>query len=75
MEIGVDESLRVGGPVRGVIAVNVVASERWNFFPLVYLCWAGPGFRKLSGHSSNAQHGFVSAPDEDQAHLQEQLDF
>lgn len=69
MEIGIDESPRVGSSVRGVIAVNVIASERWNFLPLVYLCWAGPGFRKLSGHSSNAQHRFVGPPDEYQAHL------
>lgn len=75
MEIGVDKSLRIRSSVRRVIAINVVASERWNFLPLVYLCWTRPRFRKLSGQSRYAQDRFVGAPDEYQAHLQEQLDF
>ena len=75
MKIGVDEALGVRGPVFWVVPIDVVAPKRWDFASLVHLRWARPGFRKLPRHSGDTQNRLVGAPDEDKAHLQEQLDF
>ena len=58
-----------------VIAVNVVAAEGVDLFSLIHLRRLGPGLCKLACHSCDTYNGLIGTPDQNQAHLQQELDF
>lgn len=55
-------------------SVDVVATKGRDFDAVVHLGWIGPRFGKLTGHACYSDDRFVDAPNEHQAHLQEELD-
>ena len=72
--VGLDQSLGVELAVVQVVAVEDVAAERRHLLPVDRLHGAGAGLGVLAGHAANTDDSLVGAPDEDQTHLQQQLD-
>ena len=76
-----DEALRIELSILDAVAVQDVAAEGGDFNGGAVaggvgdtLSGARPGFGVLAGHASDTDDAAVGAPDEDKAHLQQQLD-
>lgn len=57
-----------------MIAIEDITSEAGQLLAVDHLRRTAPRLRILPGHAANADNPLPRAPDEDQAHLQEQLD-
>lgn len=57
-----------------MVAVDNIALEAGNLLAVDNLSWAAPRLGVLSGHAADSHDSLPRAPDEDQTHLQEQLD-
>ena len=77
VEVGVDEAGRIGraGYWVGFVAVQDVATKRGHGDAVYGLHGTGSRFGELARHASDADNLLLCAIDQDQAHLQQQLDF
>ena len=77
VEVGVDKAGWSGstGCRVGFVAVEDVATKRGHDDAVDRLHGAGSRFGELAGHASDADDLLFGPVDEDEAHLQEQLDF
>ena len=77
MEVGVDKAGRIGrtGCRVGFVAVQDVATERGHGDAVYGFHGTGSRFGELAGHASDANDLLLCTVNQDQAHLQEQLDF
>lgn len=72
--ISLDQPLGVQLPLVDVVPVEYVAPEAGHLPAVDDLGRAAPGLGVLAGHAADADDALVGAPDEDEAHLQQQLD-
>lgn len=74
VEVRADQPLRVRLPLLRIKTVQDVAAETGDLPPVDDLRRAGPRLRELARHPADADDGLVGAPDQHQAHLEEQFD-
>src|SRR5690554_1620246 len=69
-----DEPVWVNLPFVKAVSVDDVPLEARDFLAVYYLCRAAPRLGVLSGHPPDPDDPLLGAPDEHEAHLQQQLD-
>jgi hypothetical protein len=72
--IGLDKTVRVNRPVLETVAVDDVAFEAGDFLSINHLGRTRSRLRILSSHTTNAHNSLVGSPDENDTHLQQELD-
>jgi hypothetical protein len=74
MVIGLDKTVGINRPVLETVAVDDVALEAGDFLSINHLGRTGSRLRILSSHTANAHNSLVGSPDENDTHLQQELD-
>lgn len=72
--IRLDEAIRIQLPLLNLEPIQDIPPEARNLLAIHNLRRATPRLGVLPGHPADSDHGLVGAPDEDDAHLQQELD-
>lgn len=75
VEVRADKPVRVDSALIRLVTVQNVAAEAGHLLAIHHLSGTRSRLRILSSNPANADYGLVRAPNQDQRHLKEQLEF